>query len=137
MSTEIKAVSNMLLATENNQHYEIVNEKTGVVLDDNNGFGYTTAEKAYRAFAYKIRDTSKDVQKEIIKKVILDWLDNHTEFERLMIHEYLMIVPKSSETGIKFNTAYMRKRLKDEGLIVEDFKIGDLFKVWLNKNFEN
>ena len=134
---EIKAVSNILLATEDNLHFEIINEKNGVVLDDNNGFGYTSAEKAYRAYAYRNRDTSKDVQKEIVKEKILGWLDNHTEFEKLMVYEYLMIVPKSEETGVKFNTAYMRKRLKDEGLTVENFKVGDLFKIWLSRNFED
>lgn len=134
---EIRAVSNMLLATENNQHFEIINEKTGVVLDDNNGFGYTTAEKAYRAFAYKNRDTSKDIEKKVIKEKILNWLDNHTEFEELMVYEYLMIVPKSKETGVKFNTAYLRKRLKEEGLTVEEFKVCDLLKVFIDKNFDN
>lgn len=134
---DIKAVQSVILSTEDDPRYIVTDKNTGAILDTNNGYGYTTAEKAYKAFMYKHRDTSKDVQKEAVKEKVLDWLDNHTEFEQLMIYEYLMIVPKSKETGVKFNTAYLRKRLKGEGITVEDFKVSDLLKIFISKNFDN
>lgn len=134
---DIKAVQSVILSTEDDPRYIVTDKNTGAILDTNDGYGYTSAEKAYRAFTYKHRDISKDVQKEVVKEKILDWLDNHTEFEKLMVYEYLMIVPKSKETGIKFNTTYIHKRLKEEGIKVEGFKICDLLKVFISKNFDN
>ena len=50
--------------------YCIVSTETGEVLDDAQGYGYRTAQKAYSAYAYKTRDKTKDKEKLAKKKRI-------------------------------------------------------------------
>ena len=44
--------------------YHIVSVDTGEVLDDAQGYGYKTAQKAYVGYSYKNRDKSKDKAKQ-------------------------------------------------------------------------
>ena len=45
------------------KRYIVINKDTGEVLDDAQGYGYKTIQKAYAAYSYKNRDRSKDKEK--------------------------------------------------------------------------
>ena len=62
----------------------IVSTETGEILDDAQGYGYKTAQKAYAGFAYKNRDKSKDKERQAKKKHIETWMKEHKSFIRLM-----------------------------------------------------
>lgn len=59
------------------KRFMIVNAETGEVLDDAQGWGYKSAENAYRAFYYKQNRSSIESKKNKIKK----WITKHPEFE--------------------------------------------------------
>ena len=64
--------------------YQIVDIATGRVLDDAQGYGYKTAQKAYAAYGYKHRDKSKDKERKELDKKVLAWLKEHSDFHDLM-----------------------------------------------------
>ncbi len=43
--------------------YAIVDIETGEIMDDAQGYGYKSAQKAYAGWAYKNRDKSRDAEK--------------------------------------------------------------------------
>ncbi len=57
-----------------NRRFCIISSETGEILDDAQGYGYKTAQKAYVAYAYKTRDKSKDREKAAKINRIIQWL---------------------------------------------------------------
>jgi hypothetical protein len=43
--------------------YVIKDMETGMIVDDAQGYGYKSAQKAYAGWAYKSRDKSRDAEK--------------------------------------------------------------------------
>ena len=64
--------------------YCVVSTETGEVLDDAQGYGYKTAQKAHAAYAYKNRDRSRDQENKEQKKRIRAWMKEHKSFVSLM-----------------------------------------------------
>lgn len=107
----------------------IVSTETGEVLDDAQGYGYKTAQKAYLAYAYKNRDKSKDKEKQLKKKHIEKWMKEHKSFVRAMDDTALEIAKGSWRPDIKFNAKIVKEMLKDFEL-EPDFTANELLKVW-------
>ena len=107
--------------------YAIADAETGEILDDAQGYGYKTAQNAYRCWYYKHRDKSKDREKRKKESKIKEWLKNH----RKDIEEDLQ---DAQWYGIKdgtgdINTAVMKDILKEHNLILPDsFSAFDLLK---------
>lgn len=105
----------------------IIDAETGETLDDAQGYGYKTAQNAYRCWYYKHRDKSKDREKRKKESKIKEWLKNH----RKDIEEDLQ---DAQWYGIKdgtgdINTAVMKDILKEHNLILPDsFSAFDLLK---------
>ena len=102
--------------------YRIVSIKTGEVLDDADGYGYKTAQKAYSGYAYKTRDKSKEPR---IKK----WLKEHQDFSKAMEVASLEIAKGSWGKDARFNPAFVNKMLRQNKL-TPDFSATELLKVW-------
>lgn len=81
--------------------YCIVSTETGEVLDDAQGYGYKTAQKAYSAYTYKTRDKTKDKEKALKKKHIQQWMKEHESFVEAM-DETVLEISKGS-WGIVLN----------------------------------
>lgn len=109
----------------------IVDIDTGEILDDANGYGYKTIQKAYAAYEYKIRDKSKDPER--IKKIkhIKKWINEHSEFVGLMETFALDISKGSMGPDEKFDAKFVSEMLKQNGL-EPDFTPGELLRVWKN-----
>lgn len=45
------------------KRYVIIDTESGEIVDDAQGYGYKTAQKAYAGWSYKNRDKSKDKEK--------------------------------------------------------------------------
>lgn len=67
MEKTYKAMVSESLSGKYDPRYVIVSTETGKVLDDAQGYGYKSAQKAYAAFAYKNR-SPKDIEKRKKKK---------------------------------------------------------------------
>lgn len=60
--------------------FVVVDVDTGEVLDNAQGYGYKTKQKAMAAWNYKTRDRSKDAAKKAKEKLIKDWMRHHKGF---------------------------------------------------------
>ena len=111
--------------------YCIVSTDTGEVLDDAQGYGYKTAQKAYAAYAYKNRDKSKDMERRAQKRRIEQWMKQHKLFVELMDYYAFEIAKGTLGPDDKFNAKFVKELLKENGL-EPDFTAGELLKVWRN-----
>lgn len=124
-----KVVESEKLSTYNEKRYIVVDIKTGKVLDDAQSYGYKSIKKAYSAFAYKRRNKSKDKEKQIKEKKIKNWMLENRSFVKLMDQIAFEIVKGSWGPEEKFNTAFLKKMLK-ENKLNPDFTAFELLKVW-------
>lgn len=113
------------LSGEYDRRYVVVDKDTGEVLDDAQGYGYKSVQKAHAAYAYKTRDKSKDAEKRAKKKHMLKWLKEHQEFSRLMEAVAFDCV----KCGEPFNAVLVRQMLKENNLD-PDFTAGELLRAW-------
>ena len=112
--------------------YYIVSTDTGEVLDDAQGYGYKTAQKAYSAYAYKTRDRSKDKERFKKKKHIKNWMKEHKSFVNLMDECAFDIAKGSMAPDDKFDAKFVKDLLKENNLH-PDFTANELLKVWRNR----
>ena len=111
--------------------YYIVDTNTGEVLDDAQGYGYKTAQKAYAAYSYKTRDKSKDNERLAKKERIKNWMKHHKSFVNLMDGYAFEMAKGTMAPDDKFDAKFVKKLLKSEGL-EPDFPASELLKVWRN-----
>lgn len=109
--------------------FRIVSTETGAVLDDAQGFGYKTAQKAYAAYTYKNRDKSKDAEKRAKEKEIKQWMKENKSFVNLMDCLAFEIAKGSWGPDDKFDAKFVKTMLKENELS-PDFTAGELLRVW-------
>jgi hypothetical protein len=80
MDENIKVIKSKELSEQFEPRFIVVNIETGEILDDANGYGYKTIQKAYAGYAYKSR--SRQQVSEIKRKeaAIFKWLSEHKSF---------------------------------------------------------
>ena len=59
----MKVVESKTLSGPYDRRFVVVDEEIGNVLDDAQGYGYKSKQKAMAAWSYKNRDKSKDAEK--------------------------------------------------------------------------
>lgn len=128
-SGNIAVIESANLSSEYDKRYVVVDKDSGQVLDDAQGYGYKSIQKAYAAYSYKTRDKSKDAEKRARKKHILSWLKEHEDFAGLME----AIAFDSVKCGEPFNAATVKQMLKENNLDT-DFTAGELLRVWRTQN---
>lgn len=109
--------------------YCIVSKDTGEVLDDAQGYGYKTAQKAYACFAYKNRDKSKDKERLAKKKRIKLWMKQNKSFVRLLDDYAFEFAKGTMDPNDKFDAKFVSTLLKENNLN-PDFTARELLKVW-------
>ena len=70
-----KVVESKTLSSRYDRRFVIVDEETENVLDDAQGYGYKSKQKAMAAWSYKNRDKSKDAEKRKKQRIIKDWVN--------------------------------------------------------------
>lgn len=78
----VKVVESKTLSGPYDRRFVVVAEKTGNVLDDAQGYGYKSKQKAMTTWSYKNRDKSKDAEKRKKQRMIKAWLKNHRSDRR-------------------------------------------------------
>ena len=124
-SENIAVIESADLSSEYDKRYVVVDKDTGQVLDDAQGWGYKSIQKAYAAYSYKTRDKSRDAEKRAKKKHILSWLKEHKDFAGLME----AVAFDSVKCGEPFNAATVKQLLKENNL-APDFTAGELLRAW-------
>ena len=120
---------NMPAYDSHETRYRIVSTETGEILDDAQGYGYKTAQKAYAAYGYKTRDKSKDKEKIAKTKHIEQWMKEHKSFVEFMDTISFEILKGSWGPDDKFDAARVKEMLEASEL-EPDFTAGELLKVW-------
>ncbi|MBR4195906.1 MAG: hypothetical protein IKQ95_04255 [Synergistaceae bacterium] len=128
-SGNIAVIESAKLSGEYDKRYVVVDKDSGEILDDAQGYGYKSIQKAYAAYSYKTRDRSKDAEKRAKKKHILTWLKEHKEFAGLME----AVAFDSVKCGEPFNAATVKQLLKENNLD-PDFTAGELLRTWKAQN---
>ena len=112
--------------------YAIKDIETGEIVDDAQGYGYRSAQKAYAGWAYKNRDRSKDTEKAEKEIIILQWMKENRSFIRLLDTLAFEIVKGSHAPEDKVDVNFVRKLLKENGYRDLPFTARDLYKYWQN-----
>lgn len=125
----VDVVKSEALSDNYDIRYVVVDKDTGEVLDNAQGYGYRTVQAAYKAWAYKTRDRSKDKEKAQRRKEIRSWMKQHKGFVEVMDTFAFEIAKGSWGAEDKFDAKFVKRMLKDNGL-APDFTAGELLKVW-------
>ena len=114
------------LSSRYEDRYVVVNVETGEIVDNAQGYGYKTKQKAHAAWAFKTRDKSKDKEKQAERRKIRYWLKQHKEVQDDV--ESLWLDAMKNYEDVKLDAKTMRQILKNNDLEV-DFNIRDLIYV--------
>ena len=127
----VKVVEDKKLSKDYKKRYVVIDEETGKVLDNAQGYGYKTIRNAYAAYGYKNRDKSKDKEKKEKCNRIRKWMKENKGFVKAM-NQYSFEIAKGSwgPDGV-FDAKFVKAMLKDYDLH-PDFTAGELLKVWRN-----
>ena len=112
------------------KRYCIVDVNTGEVLDDAQGYGYRTQQKAYAAYAYKTRDRSKDKERQAKRQHIKSWMKKHKEFMNLLEGIELEIAKGSGDPDDRLDAKLIKSLWKEQDLN-PDFTASEFLKVYL------
>ena len=127
----VRVVKSEALSKPYEWRFVVVDVNTWEILDNAQGYGYKTKQKAMAAWNYKTRDRSKDAAKNAKEKLIKDWMRHHKGFVDTMGQYCLEIECKRSwEPDDKFDTKFVKQMLKDYDLELDGFTAGDLLRVW-------
>lgn len=121
-----KAVLSGELSKYNDKRYVIVDIESGRILDNAQGHGYKSPQKAYACYAYKKRDRSKDNEKQEKENKIKNWLRENREFTSLLDSEAYYAV---KDPAVKFDLNFVKKLLKEQNLEPK-FTASEILKVW-------
>ena len=114
------------------QRYVIIDKETGEILDDANGYGYKSKQKAYAGYGWKNRDTSKDAERAEKKHKIKQWMKEHKSFMRDLDQFAFEIYKGSWGSDDKVDVNFIKDMFKEYGFETE-FSARDFFKVWCGK----
>lgn len=129
MKVNVAVIEDSSLSKPYDKRYVIVDKDTGEVLDDAQGYGYKSVQKAYAAWNYKNRDKSKDKEKAAKKRRIRKWMKEHKSFVNAMDTFAFEIAKGSWGPNDKFDAKLVKRMLKENNLN-PDFTAGELLKVW-------
>jgi hypothetical protein len=76
----VKVVISPWLSRGFDRRYVVIDETTGEVLDDAQGYGYKTAQNAYRVHVYKPALPEKKAQRNAVKCRVERWCAEHPAF---------------------------------------------------------
>lgn len=118
------------LSEEYDRRFVIVDDETGQVLDDAQGYGYKSPQNAHAAWAYKHRDRSKDSIKKKTKRNVLSWCKEHQDFVEGLESIAFHVAKGSYGPEAKFNSKYVKKAFDDAGFSELPFSISEFLRYW-------
>lgn len=122
---DVKVVKSVSLSNYSDTRFVVVNAETGEIVDDAQGYGYKTIQGAYKAWAYKTRDRSKDAEKKKRQQQIKSFLKEH----KGLADAIEMASWDAVHDGVDFDSNTVKQILKSMGIETE-FKPSEILKVW-------
>lgn len=121
----VRVVASAALSSNFDKRYVVVDEATGEIVDDAQGYGYKSAQNAHRAPAYKSMPPKKKRQQDTAKRQVQRWCAQHPEFmphvEQSMFYGWI--------DGRNVTEADVRAILAEHGLELP-FSVKDLMRHW-------
>lgn len=91
----------------------VIDETTGEILDNAQGYGYKSAQKAYAVYRYK-HSSIEEIEKEhVTKKLVKELCKTHREFCSFMSGVVWDSIKTPTE---KITGKYVEKFLKEQGI---------------------
>lgn len=118
-----------LSAIMNSDRWVIKNSQTDEVVDNAQGYGYKSPQKAFAAFAYKGCETQTFQASLARRKRIHYWLINNPDFLADMDHTAYELAKGAFGPDEVFNADVVKELLKDHGITV-DFTPMEILSVW-------
>ena len=128
-----KVVKSVALSSPYDPRYIVVDSETGKTLDDANGYGYKSAQKAHAAFGYKRKPHAQRKAEEKTKAAVRKWLQDHQDFKE-DVGEAVIQAAKTSPYGsnLKLGTNFLNECLKEAGITDLPFSVKDLQRYWFS-----
>lgn len=120
-----KVIVSAALSHGYDRRYVVVDEATGEVLDDAQGYGYKNAQNAHRTHAYKSMSPKKKRQRESAKRRVQRWCGQHPEF----VQHFDQAAFYAMKDGQPVTAAHVLAILAEHGLDLP-FPVDDLMKHW-------
>ena len=121
----VRVVASAALSSYFDKRYVVVDEATGEIVDDAQGYGYKSAQNAHRARAYKSMPPKKKRQRDAAKRQVQRWCAQHPEF---MPHVE-QSMSDAMKDGQNATEADVRVILAEHGLELP-FSVKDLMRHW-------
>lgn len=130
---DIKVIKSEELSSAFDNRFIIININTGEILDDAQGYGYKTIEKAFAAFYYKKNNKKSDAKKKkALKKTIERWLDKNEDFKDDIEYWIIQIIAKGC-TDVVLNEETVGDLLKAHNIELKSFSIKQLLEYFVIK----
>jgi hypothetical protein len=121
----VRVVASAALSSNVDKRYVVVDEATGEVVDDAQGYGYKSAQNAHRAHADKSMPPKKKRQRDAAKRQVQRWCAQHPEFMQHV--EQSMFYAMKDDLNV--TEADVRAILAEHGLELP-FSVNDLMRHW-------
>lgn len=131
-SKTYKAVRSASLSSTWDPRFVIVDEATGEVLDDAQGYGYKSAQNAYAAWSYKTRSPEKKAKAERID----NWLRENKTFDSRMTQCSFYAFEDGTDLTAK-DVKVLLAEGADEGDLVGEVPgtAAEILRAWNSGNF--
>ena len=106
---KISVVEGGTLSRGYDKRYIVIDEETGDILDDAQGYGYKSTQKAWAAWNYKHRDKNKDKAKTEKTRKIKKWRQEHKSFVKMM-SQFPLRLPRALEARMTSLTQNLSKK---------------------------
>lgn len=126
---KVKAIVGGSRSTQYEPRYVIADAETGEILDDAQGYGYKTAQKAYAAYGFKSRDKDKARKQRKSDAIIQKWCAANQPFISILETVAFEIVKGSWGPDAKVDAKLVNELLEANGLQMP-FSTGDFLVYW-------
>jgi hypothetical protein len=121
----VKVVVGAALSDRFEKRYVVVDEATGDIVDDAQGYGYKAAQNAHRAHAYKSMPPKKERQRDAAHRQVRRWCTAHPEFMQ-HVEQAMFYALKD---GLNLIEGDVRAMLDEHGVELP-FSVKDLMRHW-------
>lgn len=125
---KVRVVRSSELSKPYEPRYVVVDFNTGAILDDAQGYGYKTPQKAHAAWGYKNRTPAQKAAQESAKKAVRKWAKEHRNFMDDMEDLAFHIAKGSYGPDDRFDAKLVAKCLKERGFTNLPFTAAELLK---------
>lgn len=128
----VRVVKSESLSKPYEWRFVVIDVDTGEILDNAQGYGYKTKQKAMAAWNYKTRDKSKDAAKAEKRKRAKKWLKDHPDIRLTLDDLAFQIVKRSWNPDRCINVQIVKDLVKENHLELDGLTAKDILRAWEN-----